>query len=358
MKRLSKMTARIAVAFVSTSVLLVAAPRSGLALDAESVNQAEINGKASKKDRSFDPVVIKAQVLLDRARFSPGEIDGKHGENVKKAIAAFEAARGLKPDGKLDPQTWHELVADAEPVLMEYTIADDDVTGPFVERLPSKMEDLKELEHLGYRSPIEALAEKFHISEQLLKALNPDKRFENDETIIVANVRTSARAKAGRIEIDKSRKLLTVRGKDDALLAVYPATIGSDEKPAPSGTLKVTGVARNPTYTYNPEYRFKEVKAQEPFKIRPGPNNPVGTVWISLSAKGYGIHGTPEPAKISKTASHGCIRMTNWDAEELAAMVEKGVAVAFLERGSDALGLAKEVEDTDAGSRRSSERSR
>ena len=112
-------------------------------------------------------------------------------------------------------------------------------------------------------------------------------------------------------------------------MATYPATIGSEEKPAPSGTLKVERIARNPDYTYNPKYAFKGVKADKPFTIKPGPNNPVGTVWIALSKEGYGIHGTPDPAKVGKTSSHGCVRLTNWDAEELAGTIEKGARVDF-----------------------------
>jgi lipoprotein-anchoring transpeptidase ErfK/SrfK len=188
------------------------------------------------------------------------------------------------------------------------------------------------------------------MSEALMKALNPGKRFDKGETIVVARARTEApAAKATRIEVDKVRKILTVHGTD-GVLAIYPATIGSKEKPAPSGTLKVTSVARNPTYRYNPEYAFKSVKSTEPFEIRPGPNNPVGAVWIGLSAKGYGIHGTPDPSKISKSESHGCIRLTNWDAKELLAMVEKGMPVAFLDEGADAMAAA-EPEDKPANRR-------
>src|SRR5205807_136167 len=134
--------------------------------------------------------------------------------------------------------------------------------------------------------------------------------------------------------------------KDGHLLAFYPASIGSKEKPAPSGTYKVTSVARNPTYTYNPAYQFKGVKSRKPFTIKPGPNNPVGTVWINLSGQGYGIHGTPEPGKVSKTTSHGCIRLTNWDANELAAMVGKGTPVVFLDEGAGAMASAAEDESS------------
>jgi lipoprotein-anchoring transpeptidase ErfK/SrfK len=125
-------------------------------------------------------------------------------------------------------------------------------------------------------------------------------------------------------------------------MAVYPATIGSAEKPAPSGSLKITAVFQNPTYRYNPEYAFREVKAKKPFTIKPGPNNPVGSVWINLSAKGYGIHGTPEPSKVSKSESHGCVRLTNWDAKYLAAMVDKGTPVVFLDAAIDAMAAAPE----------------
>jgi lipoprotein-anchoring transpeptidase ErfK/SrfK len=135
--------------------------------------------------------------------------------------------------------------------------------------------------------------------------------------------------KVSRIEVDKKAHELRAYTQDNKLMAVYPATIGSTEKPAPSGTLKVERIAKNPDYTYNPKYAFKGVKTDKPFTIKPGPNNPVGTVWIALDKEGYGIHGTPEPEKVGKTYSHGCIRLTNWDAEALAKMVQKGTMVEF-----------------------------
>ena len=244
-------------------------------------------------------------------------------------------------------------------MLIEYTVSAEDVKGPFVEKIPAKMEQMKDLERLGYRSPLEALAEKFHMSEALLKALNSGKAFDKvGETIVVANVRTAAPNKAAKVEIDKPRRILRAFSQDGQLIAVYPVTLGSTEKPAPSGILKVTSVAHNPTYRYNPEYNFKGVESRKPFTIQPGPNNPVGSVWINLSAKGYGIHGTPEPSKVSKTESHGCIQLTNWDAVDLAAMVQKGMSVAFLEGGADAMASASEEKSPSSRSRSWEKRSR
>ena len=332
---------------VATGILWGGGLHGAFALDFGTVNRAEPGARSTTAAKGFDPAMVRAQVLLDRARFSPGEIDGRDGVNVRKAIGMFETAQGLAVDGKLGPAMWAKLTASSsEPVLVEYTITDSDVKGPFVKKIPSRMEEMKNLNHLDYRSPLEELAEKFHMSEGLLKTFNPGKAFERPgETIVVANVRNDKLdAKASKIEIDKSRRILMAFDKDGRLIAAYPASIGSAEKPAPSGTLRVTSVTRDPTYRYNPKYKFRGVKSKRPFAIAPGPNNPVGSVWINLSGEGYGIHGTPEPSKVSKTASHGCIRLTNWDALELAAMVEKRTPVAFLDKidGIDAMADASQ----------------
>jgi lipoprotein-anchoring transpeptidase ErfK/SrfK len=197
--------------------------------------------------------------------------------------------------------------------------------------VPTNLEKMKGLPRLSYKGAREKLAEKFHMSEDLLQMLNPGKKFDvAGGNIVVANVETvSFPGKVARIEVDKSVQELKVFGRDQQLLAVYPATVGSEEKPAPTGRLTVTGISKNPTYRYNPKYAFKGVHAKEPFTINPGPNNPVGVVWIGLSAEGYGIHGTPDPSKVGKSESHGCVRLTNWDALRLAAGITKGTPVDF-----------------------------
>jgi len=315
-----------------TLALLIAFGGSAQAanVDPPTINDAQWNASVRGGDK-LSPQIIKAQVLLARARFSPGEIDGRGGDNFKKAVKAFAAEKGLKSKD-IDGSFWRELTTgSSEPIITEYTIADEDVRGPFLDKMPRKLEDIQDLPALNFTSPRERLAERFHMSEALLGALNPGNSFEKSgETIFVVNVAAPALpSRVARIQVDKGTQMLRAFAEDGVLLAAYPVTVGSAEKPAPSGTLKVTNVSKNPTYRYNPNYAFKGVKARKPFTIKPGPNNPVGAVWIGLSEEGYGIHGTPEPAKVSKTESHGCIRLTNWDVSQLAAAVKKGVPVEF-----------------------------
>jgi lipoprotein-anchoring transpeptidase ErfK/SrfK len=340
-------------------VVLLRSPAFAAPLDMQAVNDAQWvapNDKAqpSRRGKSapkvsaerMTPLLVKAQVLLDRARFSPGEIDGKSGENFKKALAGFAAQAGLPAADDLSEDIWQQLTSTtSEPVLIEYTMRDDDVRGPFAKKIPTRMEEMKDLPSLAYTSAREMIAEKFHMSEGLLQALNPGQSFQTaGDTIIIANVVNDALSeKAARIEVDKSAKVLKVYGRDGKLLAVYPATVGSREKPAPDGRLKVTNVSKNPTYRYNPKYAFKNVRSKEPFTIKAGPNNPVGVVWIGLSREGYGIHGTPDPGKVSKAESHGCIRLTNWDALSLASAATKGIPVDFTGDDQSARASARAV---------------
>jgi lipoprotein-anchoring transpeptidase ErfK/SrfK len=310
-------------------------------LTREAIESAVFDGKLPRQDRT-SALAVRLQVLLDRARFSPGEIDGRFGENLQKALRAFAEMNGLAANKALTPEIWSKLQeVSSEGVIADYVIAAQDVKGPFVAKLPVQLEKMKALPALGFTSAKEALAEKFHMSEALLMALNPGKRFDRvGESIVVVVPATQEKPPAAaRLEVDKTRATVKAFGTDGKLLAFFPASVGSAEKPTPSGTLKVNAVYRNPTYRYDPEYKFKGVKARTPFVVRPGPNNPVGSVWIALSERGIGLHGTADPSRISKTQSHGCIRLTNWDAERLAAAVKRGVTVDFVE--------AKQVEARD-----------
>ena len=319
---------------VATAFLgCLAFPAAGASLDAAAINNAEFRSKPPAEDK-IDPVVVKVQVLLDRAQFSPGEIDGKLGENAQKALRAFAEAKGLTSDKALTPEVWTMLAGTSkDPAITEYTISKGDVKGPFLEKLPAKMEDMKGLKALGYTSPREAIAEKFHTSEGLLVALNPGKKFDQaGEIIFVTNVlNKQTKLTIGRIEVDKSRQAVKAFDPSGALIAVFPATVGSEEKPSPSGNLKVISVDANPNYRYNPDYKFKGVKSKKAFTIKPGPNNPVGSYWIGLSSEGYGIHGTPNPSKVSKSESHGCVRLTNWDVGLLGSNIKKGTPVVFVD---------------------------
>jgi lipoprotein-anchoring transpeptidase ErfK/SrfK len=302
-------------------------------LKPDAVNAASFTGKLPGNSR-ISPLAIRVQVLLDRARFSPGEIDGKFGDNVEKALRAFAEVNGL-PSGKvLTPEVWSRLQqVSGDPVIVEYTLTDRDVKGPFIDRLPSRLEDKKSLKQLGYTSSKEALAERFHMSEELLAEINPGKKFDRagDKINVASHSADAPSGKVARVEVDKGRETVRTFAQDGTLVAFYPATVGSEEKPTPSGTLKIVSIQPNPTYRYNPKYKFRGVRSTRPFTINPGPNNPVGTMWIALSENSYGIHGTADPSRVSKSESNGCVRLTNWDVERLAKSVGKGVEISFVE---------------------------
>ncbi len=276
--------------------------------------------------------VAKIQVLLDRYGASPGVIDGHMGDNVNKGISAWRDMTGIAL------RTYDEVAIEAAlaetggPAFVDYEITPVDAAGPFVASVPEDYGEKAKLDRLGYTSVAEMLAERFHMDENYLKALNPEANFNRPGTIIrVANIGQNVSAKVARIIADKGRK--QVRGYDEAgkLVVAYPATIGSTDTPSPSGTVNVERIALDPEYTYNPKINFQQGANDKVLRIPPGPNGPVGTVWIALSKPTYGIHGTPEPSRIGKTNSHGCVRLTNWDAAELAKLVSKGVTVEFLE---------------------------
>lgn len=280
---------------------------------------------------SRTPEALRVQVLLDRSRHSPGVIDGIMGSNTRRAIQAFEQANGLEPDGRIDPELV-ALLEQAGPgeILVRYTITSEDVAGPFVD-VPDEMEMMSELEELGYETPAEALAEKFHMAASFLEAINPGADFgvAGTEITVIAFGRQGVEAEVARIEIDKANARLSAFNAEGTLVATFPATIGSSEFPSPNGSMEVRAIAPAPVYYFDPEGR--DWGPDRRLTIAAGPNNPVGSAWIDLSEEGYGIHGSPDPALIGKTASHGCVRLTNWDVEALSKAVKAGTTVIFVD---------------------------
>jgi lipoprotein-anchoring transpeptidase ErfK/SrfK len=301
------------------------------ALTADAVNIAPFTDGVEDL-KGARPLVLKLQVLLDRADISPGSIDAYWGMNVAKAVAAFELRNGFSVDGRPDPEVWTALGGDAaSPVLVPYEITAEDVAGPFGD-LPTDYAELAKLETLHYAGAVEMFGERFHMDPDLLMALNPGKNFSPGETILVADTGETLEGKdlVTSLRADKRNGQLLAYDEAGTLVAAYPATIGSESTPSPSGDHAVKGVATDPVYYYDPE-NFKQGDNTEKLELPPGPNNPVGSVWIDLTEPTYGIHGTPEPEKIDKAYSHGCVRLTNWDAEELAHLVKVGAVVSFVE---------------------------
>lgn len=276
--------------------------------------------------------IVALQVFLDREGVSPGVIDGKMGSNVNKAIAAWQNMTGETLDPNNSEDIMQRLAVSGGMPLQEYTISAADAAGPYVASIPDDYSEKAKLEAMSFTSTAEALAEKFHMDEAYLRELNPGVDFTVPGTIIkVVNTGSPKKGAVARIIADKNNKQVFAYDERGQLVAAYPATIGSSATPSPTGTHTVARIALNPGYTYNPKINFKQGENDKVLAIPPGPNGPVGTVWIALSKPTYGIHGTPEPSKIGKTNSMGCIRLTNWDATELAKMVKPGVVVEFLE---------------------------
>jgi lipoprotein-anchoring transpeptidase ErfK/SrfK len=279
------------------------------------------------------------QVLLDRRGFSPGEIDGKPGANFTHAIGALQQARQVPQTMVPDCDTWRALGGDnAEPVLTTYTLTADDVRGPFQKQIPVNLVEQAQLSALNYKSPLEEVAERFHVSPVLLEQLNHNAPLTEGREIQVPAVtpfdpadRPAPPAEADDVAIEVSRadSALRVTHADGSVVAFAPVTTGSVHDPLPPGNWTVTSVDWHPVFHYDPKLFWDAKATDTKATIQPGPNNPVGVVWISLSLEHYGLHGTPEPGHIGRTQSHGCVRMTNWDAARVASMVKRGTPVVF-----------------------------
>ena len=283
---------------------------------------------------------LDLQVLLDRAGFSPGEIDGLGGYNTRRALEGFQRARQLPATGRGDPAVLGALGAGNTPTMSEYTITADDLAGPFTPVIPADLLLQAALPALGYTGPLEMFGERFHASPSLLQRLNPGATFQTaGEVIRVPNVPPAPPPAAPGtdghagvvVTVSKSARVLRVEGADGVVLLQAPVTVGSEHDPLPIGEWAVTGLSPNPVFHYNPELFWDAEPSHSKAHIQPGPNNPVGVMWIGVTREHYGLHGTPEPSRVGHTESHGCVRLTNWDVLRLAAHVTKGTRVVFEE---------------------------
>ena len=314
---------------IATAIVLLSTINPALSqtpFSARDINEVEFE---SALPEGLSAITTKLQVLLDRAGANPGVIDGIAGENVTKAIQSYEEMLGLPATGILTLELWQQLQSKG-PVIISYTIEPSDVER-IVESIPEDYVEKSKMPWLGYTTGAEAVSEKFHMDKDYIALLNPGKNFSAGETVLVTAPGEQAKIVVTRIVADKVNKRVVVYGESGKPEIVYPATIGSDSTPSPEGTHEVRAVAEFPTYSYNPNVNFKQGDNTEKLTIPPGPNGPVGSTWIDLTEPTYGFHGSPEPAQISKTSSHGCIRLTNWDAAELAKLVKPGLKVTFVE---------------------------
>jgi lipoprotein-anchoring transpeptidase ErfK/SrfK len=299
------------------------------------INPGAVNNPATRETVGPDSAgsaVVRAQILLDRARFSPAEIDGRYNANLRIAIYGFQSARKLPMTGTVDGATWRALNADPQEALIDYTVRAEDVKGPF-RRVPERIGEMARLPWLSYESPEQELGEMFHLSAKLLVALNPGANFRKPgERILVPHIqRDAAQLIAYQIILSKSARSVTVLTALGRVIAQYPATMGSAEDPYPVGQWTVLGVQFTPSFFYNPTRFWNGSSLDAKAQIAPGPKNPAGTVWIGLSKQNFGIHGTPAPDRIGQPESRGCIRLTNWDVMELSGSVYKGTPVILRE---------------------------
>jgi len=292
-----------------------------LPMEAQKVNSATWK-QGMKRNRD---TTTKLQALLNWHQNGVGAVDGYWGKNSRKAMQAFQMANGLAVTDTLNTETWQALTKNdklmAQPVLVNYQLTDADINIKTTV-IPAGAEAKAKLEGMYYETVIEGLAEKFHISENYLKALNPNAKFAVGETITVYNPGNPNIKPVSRVVADKTTETLYAYDDKGILVASYPTTVGSTATPSPTGTHTVAVKVHEPNYTYTAENGSKSI-------LPPGPNNPVGSVWIGLSKPSYGIHGSPDPARISRQASAGCIRLTNWDALALLGVIQSGATVEF-----------------------------
>ncbi|HEX8302275.1 MAG TPA: L,D-transpeptidase [Sphingomonas sp.] len=314
------------------------------------------SGQTNSSSRPpIDNTILHAQVILDHLGFSPGILDGREGQSLTAALKGFQTSRGMTVSGKLDPATLSALYPyRALRPMRTLTLDVATIAGPYVNPMPKDPEDQSKLPSLAYTRPIEKLAEMFHTTPEVLVELNPGGgEIKPGATFVFPNALPSSRdypselredwrktlsdlnvdanqPTGDRIVVDKSEKALKVYNGEQ-LVAQFSVTTGSEHDPLPIGTWKVNGADYNPKFHYNPDLFWDAKKGDDPAMLPPGPNGPVGVVWLDLSKEHYGIHGTPEPQTIGRTQSHGCIRLTNWDAARLSLMIKPATPAVFQE---------------------------
>jgi lipoprotein-anchoring transpeptidase ErfK/SrfK len=320
-------------------LVLTSAAVLGLSFAADS-NSLPFDVDAVNDPRTLDivgprfggPAALRAQILLGRAHFSPAEIDALYGNNLRSALFGFQSSRKLPMTGIVDEATWQTLDLDKEPPLIPHTITADEVRGPFVQ-IPASMSARAKLPCSCYGNAAEEMGERYHINPKLLARINPGKDITRQgEQILVPNVLVEFKPPmAAAVVVSKSNQAATAFRADGSIIAQYPATMGSEHDPLPIGVWEIVQVVRNPWYNYNPKLFWDANPNDARARIPPGPNSPVGVVWMGLNKRHYGIHGTPAPNRIGHAESHGCIRLTNWDALELSRMVHKGTLANLTE---------------------------
>lgn len=283
------------------------------------------------------PSVLRLQILLDRALFSPGEMDGHYGKNTAKAVYFFQQSHGLRPTARVDSATFSALArASGGPqnLVTQRRLTADDVKGPFVE-IPENIQDQAKLECSCYNSLTEKLGETYHISPEVLKLLNPGVNLDGLQAGQTINVPLVRDANAGRgaqvaqIVVSGQGSYVQAQDASGKILFHFPSTLGSTYDPSPSGEFKVTNIEQNPVWHFQPELIATASDTAHEAMVPGGPNNRVGAVWMALSAPHYGIHGTNKPETIGYATSSGCVRLTNWDAQFLSHHISRGVPVHF-----------------------------
>jgi lipoprotein-anchoring transpeptidase ErfK/SrfK len=301
-----------------------ATPANGV-IDIDAFNSAA--DSPLLKTGSRGPAVTRAQILLDRSWYSVGEIDGRFAGNMQRMVRAYQLAHGLKGTGTVTPETWQALREDSAPLLTRYTVTPKDAAGPF-EKTPKDMAERAQLKALNYETLEEALGERFHTSAGYLRQLNAGKKIEDGAEIVVPNVTQGKPPAAAAIEIDKAARVLYVLDAAKRPVAGFPISIGNEKNdPLPIGRMTIRNEVKNPRFTYDPALLKNAPKDAQKVDVAPGPNNPVGSIWLGLSKAHWGIHGTPDPSNVGHSETNGCIHMTNWDAERLSTLVKAGFRV-------------------------------